>query len=129
MAKKGKNRLLDLDALNPSIGDVKFGGKKYKMVQPGYEDFITLPILFDKMMNFGAELEGLEKQDEVAQAMGDLREDLTKINQIVCRVIPDLENPSAFTIPQLLNLMEFISAKFGEQVDEEGEGTGSGKGK
>lgn len=119
---KKTNAQLDLDALNPSIGDVKLGGKKYKVYQPGYGDFVLMPELFEQLGNSG-ELPREEKE----RIIGEMKE-------LIQRLLPDMPGDMirAFTFRQLMGLIEFVSEKFTEQMginpDEE-EGAEAGKGK
>ena len=108
--KKERNRLLDLDALNPSIGKVKIGGQKYEMFQPAYEDFIMMPILFDKM----GSLTDLTKNEEKQEKMGEVQQ----MRDIVKRIIPDLDQ-NILTFAQLMKIVEYVSEKFAEQVEED----------
>lgn len=108
-AKKKRNRLLDLDALNPSIGDVKIGGKKYKAYQPAYEDFILMPLLFDElgsMMNIDEEGIKDEKKEQIRQ-----------MREIVKRIIPDLDQ-NILTFPQLMSVVEYVSEGFADQMED-----------
>ena len=108
--KKDRNRLLDLDALNPSIGDVKIGGKRYKMFQPAYEDFIMMPILFDKMGQITDISDDNSKHERL--------EEIESMRKIVQRIIPDLDQ-NILTFAQLMKIVEYVSEKFAEQVEDD----------
>jgi len=108
--RKERNRLLDLDALNPSIGKVKVGGKKYEMFQPAYADFLMMPILFDKM----GSITDLTKNEEKEEKMNEIQQML----DIVKRIIPDL-GQDVLTFAQLMKIVEYVSEKFGEQIEED----------
>jgi len=119
-AKKKRNRLLDLDALNPSIGDVKIGGNKYKVFQPAYEDFVLMPILFDSLGNF-EDITGEDIKEEKMSQVAQMRE-------IVKRIIPDL-NQNILTFPQLMSIVEFVSEGFADQMEDQYGTSEDGKGK
>lgn len=120
MTNKTKNRILDLDALNPSIGDVKLGGKKYKMFQPAYEDFIMLPVLFNEL----GKMDTVMDEDGKEETMNKI----TKMREIVKRIIPDLDQ-NILTFAQLMRIVEYVSEKFAEQMNEQYDTDGSDKGK
>lgn len=122
MVKKQKNRLLDLDAMNKSIGDVKVGGNRYKMYQPAYEDFIMLPILFDKL----GSMENITDDNFKEQKL----EEMGQMRGIVQRIIPELDQ-NILTFAQLMKIVDYVSEKFEEQIGEEYNVTvdGSDKGK
>ena len=121
-AKKKRNRLLDLDALNPSIGDVKIGGNKYKVFQPAYEDFVLMPILFDQL----GQMETLNTEENKTQKM----EQIEQMREIVKRIIPDLDQ-NILTFGQLMRIVQYVSEKFAEQMEDEygvsAEDAGKGK--
>jgi hypothetical protein len=119
-AKKKRNRLLDLDALNLSIGDVKVGGNKYKVFQPAYEDFVLMPILFDSLGNF----EDITGEDIKEEKMSQV----TQMREIIKRIIPDL-NQNILTIPQLMSIVEFVSEGFADQMEDQYGTSEDGKGK
>jgi hypothetical protein len=125
MSKKARNRLLDLDALNPSIGDVKIGGQKYKIFQPAYEDFVLMPIIFDQL----GRIDDISVEDNKK----DKLEQIEKMRKIVQRIIPDMDQ-NILTFAQLMKIVEYVSEKFAEQMaedytDVDKEKSGSGKGK
>lgn len=115
--KKKSNSQLDLDALNSHIGEVKLGGKKYKMYQPDYENFVLMPEVFQSLGNSG-EL----NREEKMELINEMRTLLTPI-------LPDVppEDISGLTFFQLMGLIEFVSDKFVEQMNitpDEDDGTG-----
>jgi len=126
MSKKARNKILDLDALNPSIGDVKIGGQKYKMFQPAYEDFVLMPIYFDQL--------GQMEDISVKENREDKVEQIKKMREIVQRIIPDLDQ-NILTFMQLMKIVEYVSEKFADQmaedyaIDNKDDSKGSGKGK
>ena len=126
MSKKARNKILDLDALNPSIGDVKIGGQKYKMFQPAYEDFVLMPIYFDQL--------GQMEDISVKENREDKVEQIEKMRGIVQRIIPDLDQ-NILTFMQLMKIVEYVSEKFADQmaedyaIDNKDDSKGSGKGK
>ena len=80
------------------------------MFQPSYEDFVLLPILFDQL----GQIETVDINENKNQKI----EQIERMREIVKRIIPDLDQ-NILTFGQLMRIVQYVSEKFAEQMEDE----------